>query len=72
MEHNPCLFLALTCILFMAQHCLAAPSADDLAKFGEMERSIRELASSILALSGATAGTRSDVPNRVWPEELQA
>nr|ABN49444.1 IP18755p [Drosophila melanogaster] len=47
MEYSIFIFLALTCVLFMGQSCLAAPSADDLAKFGEMERSIKELTSSI-------------------------
>jgi len=40
----------------MGQRCWAAPSADDLAKFGEMERTIKELTSSILAMSGASPG----------------
>ncbi|XP_039500100.1 uncharacterized protein LOC120457011 [Drosophila santomea] len=71
MAYNISLLLALICILFMGQHCWAASSADDLAKFGEMERSIKELTSSILAMSGATPGIRA-AANNAWPEELQA
>nr|NP_001096901.1 uncharacterized protein Dmel_CG34337 [Drosophila melanogaster]ABN49426.1 IP18555p [Drosophila melanogaster]ABW09353.1 uncharacterized protein Dmel_CG34337 [Drosophila melanogaster]AOQ09926.1 CG34337-RA [synthetic construct] len=71
MEYSIFIFLALTCVLFMGQSCLAAPSADDLAKFGEMERSIKELTSSILAMSGATTGFRPGA-NNVWPEDLHA
>ncbi|XP_016946093.2 uncharacterized protein [Drosophila suzukii] len=74
MKYTICFFLALTLVLFMGQKSWAAPSADDLAKFGEMERTIKELTSSILAMSGASpgfnAGDRN--ANNVWPEDLQA
>ncbi|KAH8245431.1 hypothetical protein KR032_010386 [Drosophila birchii] len=61
MEHRVFFaFLALTLIhlLIGGKDRLvgAAPSSDDLAKFGEMERTIKELTSSILAMSGASSG----------------
>ncbi|KAH8361252.1 hypothetical protein KR200_009603, partial [Drosophila serrata] len=53
-------FLALTLIHLLLgdqNHLVgAAPSSDDLSKFGEMERTIKELTSSILAMSGASSG----------------
>ncbi|KAH8304400.1 hypothetical protein KR059_008059 [Drosophila kikkawai] len=53
-------FLALTLIHLLLggrnQLVEAAPSSEDLAKFGEMERTIKELTSSILAMSGASSG----------------
>ncbi|XP_016946339.1 uncharacterized protein LOC108022011 [Drosophila biarmipes] len=74
MKYTVCFFLALTLVLLMGQDCWAAPSADDLAKFGEMERTIKELTSSILAMSGATPGfTPGDRKvNNGWPEDFQA
>ncbi|XP_052849986.1 uncharacterized protein LOC128260789 [Drosophila gunungcola] len=74
MEYTVFVFLALTLVLFMGQNCWAAPSPDDLAKFGEMERVIKELTSSVLALSGSSPDFRSGGgnANSVWPEDLQA
>ncbi|XP_017001441.2 uncharacterized protein [Drosophila takahashii] len=74
MKYTLVFLLALTLVLLMGQKCWAAPSADDLAKFGEMERTIKELTSSILAMSGATPGLNPGVRNgnNVWPEDLQA
>ncbi|KAH8355429.1 hypothetical protein KR084_005624 [Drosophila pseudotakahashii] len=74
MKYTVFFLLALTLVLLMGQRSWAAPSADELAKFGEMERTIKELTSSILAMSGASPGfspgDRS--ANNVWPEDLQA
>ncbi|EDW26756.1 GL14704 [Drosophila persimilis] len=39
-----------------APNCWAAPSGDDLAKLGELERTIKELTSSILTMSAGGAG----------------
>ncbi|XP_022218787.2 uncharacterized protein LOC111071644 [Drosophila obscura] len=49
------LYLALL-LLCLSQSCWAAPSGDDLAKFGELERTIKELTSSILTMSAGGAG----------------
>ncbi|XP_017051774.1 uncharacterized protein LOC108095260 [Drosophila ficusphila] len=74
MEYTILVILALTLVLINGQKCLAAPSADDLTKFGEMERTIKELTSSILAMSGATTGLSSGDRNgnNAWPEDFQA
>lgn len=60
MEHRVFAFLSLTLILLLIvgqDQVWAAPSTEDLAKFGEMERTIKELTSSILAMSGASSGS---------------
>ncbi|KAH8286644.1 hypothetical protein KR018_003351 [Drosophila ironensis] len=57
MEYPIFLILALGLILFFGQSVQAAPSQDDLAKFGEMEKAIMDLTHSILAMSEGTAGT---------------
>ncbi|XP_017066813.1 uncharacterized protein LOC108104958 [Drosophila eugracilis] len=74
MNYTFFVFLVLTLVPFMGQRCWAAPSADDLAKFGEMEKTIKELTSSILAMSGATPGfSPGNInANNIWPEDLQA
>ncbi|KAH8396358.1 hypothetical protein KR222_008962 [Zaprionus bogoriensis] len=48
------------CIAFTLLLCLlvctrAAPSGEDLSKFGDLERTLKELATSVLAMSGAAS-----------------
>ncbi|XP_016983351.1 uncharacterized protein LOC108047612 [Drosophila rhopaloa] len=74
MEYTAFVFLTLTLVFFMGQDCWAAPPTDDLANFGAMERMIKELTSSILAMSGSSPGQSSGDGNasNVWNEDLQA
>ncbi|SPP78365.1 uncharacterized protein LOC117581274 [Drosophila guanche] len=82
------LLSVLALLLCLSQSCWAAPSGDDLAKFGELERTIKELTSSILTMSaggGAGAGAgllergtgdlldaRDAGSSGSWPEESRS
>lgn len=50
-------FLAFVLALCLGHSAWAAPSAEDLAQFGELEKTIKELTNSILAMSGGASGT---------------
>ncbi|KAH8421449.1 hypothetical protein KR009_008166, partial [Drosophila setifemur] len=56
MEYQVFIFLTLTLVLIFNQSVWAAPSTDDLARFGDLERTIKELTNSILAMSGGASG----------------
>ncbi|EDV34134.1 uncharacterized protein Dana_GF21147 [Drosophila ananassae] len=74
MEYSVAAFLVFVLALCLGHSVWAAPSAEDLAQFGELEKTIKELTNSILAMSGGASG---DVmgnrnSNSVWTEDLQA
>ncbi|KAH8375683.1 hypothetical protein KR009_005214 [Drosophila setifemur] len=56
MEYQVFIFLTLSLVLIFNQSVWAAPSTDDLARFGDLERTIKELTNSILAMSGGASG----------------
>ncbi|XP_030381634.1 uncharacterized protein LOC115629326 [Scaptodrosophila lebanonensis] len=60
---NNLIAFALIVLVCLAASSLAAPSPDDLAKYGELERTLKELSTSILAMTGAGAAevSSSDV-----------
>ncbi|XP_034663293.1 uncharacterized protein LOC117898183 [Drosophila subobscura] len=77
------LLSVLALLLCLSQSCWAAPSGDDLARFGELERTIKELTSSILTMSaggGAGAGLLERGTGDLmdagssgsWPEESRS
>ncbi|XP_002134435.1 uncharacterized protein [Drosophila pseudoobscura] len=84
MAHPICAFVCLALFLCLTQNCWAAPSGDDLAKLGELERTIKELTSSILTMSAGGAGAglleRSvgdvlagrEAGNSGWPEDSRS
>ncbi|EDW78502.2 uncharacterized protein Dwil_GK16151 [Drosophila willistoni] len=71
-------FVVIVLILCLGQMVLAAPSMEDLSQFGELERTLKELTTSILAMTGVGAadtageGTVSDIlpsdSSSTWPD----
>ncbi|KAH8345309.1 hypothetical protein KR067_000018 [Drosophila pandora] len=57
MEYSVAAFLVFVLALCLGHSVWAAPSAEDLAQFGELEKTIKELTNSILAMSGGASGT---------------
>ncbi|XP_043065763.1 uncharacterized protein [Drosophila bipectinata] len=70
MDYSMAVFLVFVVALCLGHSAWAAPSVEDLAQFGELEKTIKELTNSILAMSGDVMGNRNS--NSVWTEDLQA
>ncbi|KAH8266977.1 hypothetical protein KR026_012548, partial [Drosophila bipectinata] len=56
MEYSMAVFLVFVLALCLGHSAWAAPSVEDLAQFGELEKTIKELTNSILAMSGGPSG----------------
>ncbi|KAH8338819.1 hypothetical protein KR074_001549, partial [Drosophila pseudoananassae] len=56
MEYSVAVFLVFVLSLCLGRSAWAAPSVEDLAQFGELEKTIKELTNSILAMSGGPSG----------------